>query len=164
MNLSQTKSQRSSFTASAGSAAANSAEIRGCWKTEGWGFKGLQKCWRATCKVACQSEKNFSPMWRHFYLFFKPPSFIFFGRTGLGYEAQAVFSGSFNFPQQHILGGEKEDGGEGNKQEQNRAWHRTSFHVQTIQPVIIWNNYYNTNNNWNNQTMEGLLVPTMTFM
>lgn len=57
-------------------------------------------CWRATRKLACQSEKNFPPIWNFF---------VSLGRLGLGYEAQAgsVFSGNFKFPEQHILGREK---------------------------------------------------------
>lgn len=65
----------------AGSGVDNSAEIMGYGeKTKGWGrAAGLKMCWRATRKLACQSEKLF-------FFFFSPCGtffffFIFFGRT-----------------------------------------------------------------------------------
>lgn len=86
----------------AGSGVDNSAEIMGYGeKTKGWGrAAGLKMCWRATRKLACQSEKLFFfffPMWNFFF-------FIYFGRNGLSYEAQAgsVCSGNGDFPEQHI--------------------------------------------------------------
>lgn len=61
-------------------------------------------CWRATRKLACQSEKNFFPHVELFFFFFH-----FLWKVGLGYEAQAgsVFSGNVKFPEQHILEREK---------------------------------------------------------
>lgn len=53
----------------AGSGVANSAEIMGCWKTKARWFKGFKMCWRATRKLACQSEKNFSPCRTFFFHF-----------------------------------------------------------------------------------------------
>lgn len=64
-------------------------------------------CWRATRKLACQSEMNFSPHVEFFFLFFSSSHFLW--KAGLGYEAQAgsVFSGNVKFPEQHILEREK---------------------------------------------------------
>lgn len=66
-------------------------------------------CWRATRKLACQSEKNFPPMWNFFFFFSLLLLLHFLGKAGLGYEAQAgsVFSGNDKFPEQHILEKEK---------------------------------------------------------
>lgn len=74
-----------------GSGVANSAEIIGCWETKGGlevlkGGLGRVRCaWRATRKLVCQSEMNFSP---YVELFSPPPPpphlLIFFGGPGLG--------------------------------------------------------------------------------
>lgn len=84
----------------AGSGFANSAEIMGCWKTKGRQFKGFKMCWRATRKLAW--VKRIFPPCGTFFL-------NFLWEAGLGYEAQAgsVFSGSVNFPEQHISEGGK---------------------------------------------------------
>lgn len=73
-----------------GSGVANSAEIIGCWETKGGlevlkGGLGRVRCaWRATRKLVCQSEMNFSPYVELFSPPPPPPLLIFFGGPGLG--------------------------------------------------------------------------------
>lgn len=81
----------------AGSGAANSAEIMGCWKTKAPLVRGFKMCCRATCKLAFQSEKSPPPCGTLFF-------FIFRWNGGLGYEAPAgsVCSGNVDFPELHV--------------------------------------------------------------
>lgn len=102
----------------AGSGAANSAEIMGCWETKAPLVRGFKMCCTATCKLAFQSEK---PPPSHMELFF----FIFLWNDGLGYEAQAgsVCSGNVDFPELHVRRGKNQRLGGGGcwmkREEQN---------------------------------------------